>query len=130
MKTFKIAISGSRTITSKKIIDIIHKTLHRIQLEEDVEVNRFQNVHFILGGARGVDKVVEKYCVKNNITHTVFEAEWDLYGKRAGYIRNKVMADHSNYLISFWDGESRGTKAMIDLCKNTHRCFNYKKKEK
>lgn len=54
-----------------------------------------------------------------------FPADWDRYGKRGGYIRNEEMAKYSvkdnNYgmLIAFWDGESRGTKHMINLA-NKH----------
>ena len=42
---------------------------------------------------------------------------WDLYGKKAGYMRNEEMAKVADGAIIFWDGESKGTKHMIDLCK-------------
>ena len=32
-------------------------------------------------------------------------------------IRNKEMAQNADALVAFWDGESRGTKSMIDLAK-------------
>ena len=32
-------------------------------------------------------------------------------------IRNRLMAGHSDYAVGFWDGKSRGTKGMIDICK-------------
>ena len=44
----------------------------------------------------------------------VFPADWDKYGKRAGYLRNVQMAEYADALLAFWDGESRGTKNMID----------------
>lgn len=52
-----------------------------------------------------------------------FQADWDRYGKSAGYRRNAEMAKFASeegnkgVLIAFWDGESRGTKNMIDLAK-------------
>lgn len=52
-----------------------------------------------------------------------FPAKWDTYGKAAGMIRNKEMADYAikdsekAILFAFWDGESRGTKGMIDIAK-------------
>ena len=46
-----------------------------------------------------------------------FPADWERYGKAAGYIRNKEMAQNADALVAFWDGESRGTKSMIDLAK-------------
>ena len=35
------------------------------------------------------------------------------YGRCAGLIRNKEMAEVGDYIICFWDGKSRGTKSMI-----------------
>lgn len=39
--------------------------------------------------------------------------------KSAGYIRNKAMAEYAaqetGILFAFWDGQSKGTKHMIDL---------------
>lgn len=49
---------------------------------------------------------------------TLFPADWEKYDRRAGYIRNQQMADYAEALIAVWDGESRGTKHMIDCAKN------------
>jgi len=50
-------------------------------------------------------------------------ADWDKYGKSAGYKRNEEMAIYSKedngVLIAFWDEVSKGTKHMIDLA-NKH----------
>jgi len=48
-----------------------------------------------------------------------FPAEWEEYGKKAGYYRNKKMAEYATHCIAFWDGKSAGTKMMIDLA-NEH----------
>lgn len=37
--------------------------------------------------------------------------------KKAGPIRNAKMADNADALIAFWDGQSRGTKNMIETAK-------------
>lgn len=47
---------------------------------------------------------------------------WGVYGKSAGPRRNNEMAKFasesgSGTLIAFWDGESRGTKNMIDTAR-------------
>ncbi len=77
----------------------------------------FEIVH---GGARGVDFLGDKYAKKelrfklgNGIRK--FPAQWSVYGKGAGMVRNKEMAEYATHLIAFWDGKSRGTKLMIDL---------------
>lgn len=44
-----------------------------------------------------------------------YPADWDTYGKSAGYRRNEDMAKIADACIVFWDGESRGSKHMIDI---------------
>lgn len=41
-----------------------------------------------------------------------FPADWDKFGKGAGPIRNKQMADYADALLLIWDGESRGSANM------------------
>lgn len=69
----------------------------------------------VSGGARGADRLGEKYAVENDLKLRQFPAEWDTYGKSAGYRRNVQMADYAEALLAFWDGESKGTKHMIDI---------------
>jgi glycerophosphoryl diester phosphodiesterase len=47
----------------------------------------------------------------------VFPAEWDKYGKSAGYRRNEQMAQYAEVLVAFWDYNSPGTRHMINLAK-------------
>ena len=46
-----------------------------------------------------------------------FPADWDKYGKKAGYIRNKEMARAADACVVFWNGQSKGSKHMIDIAK-------------
>lgn len=69
----------------------------------------------VSGGAKGADKLGERYAEENSLTVNKFPADWDKYGKSAGYRRNAEMATHSEVLIAFWDGKSKGTSHMIDL---------------
>jgi hypothetical protein len=52
-----------------------------------------------------------------NIPCFRFPADWDRYGKAAGYIRNETMAANAEALIALWDGRSPGTKHMIDIAR-------------
>lgn len=45
----------------------------------------------------------------------MFPADWEKYGRKAGYLRNDQMARYTDVAIILWDGQSRGTKHMIDL---------------
>lgn len=66
------------------------------------------------GKAKGADTLGEVWAVQNAISVDYFDADWDELGKRAGFVRNVDMAKHSEQLIAFWDGKSKGTKHMID----------------
>ena len=44
-------------------------------------------------------------------------ADWNKYGKSAGYKRNEEMANIADAALVIWDGESRGSKHMIDIAK-------------
>jgi hypothetical protein len=74
-----------------------------------------KEVEIVSGTARGADKLGEHYASLKGYSVRQFPADWDKHGKAAGYLRNKDMADYANCLIAFWDGESKGTKHMIDL---------------
>ena len=69
----------------------------------------------ISGGARGADRLGEEYADNDGHPLEVYPADWDRYGKRAGYLRNEEMAKQADTLLAFWDGESKGTKHMIDI---------------
>ena len=67
------------------------------------------------GTARGADKMGERWANHNSIPIERYPADWDRYGRSAGYRRNVDMARNAEALIALWDGQSRGTKHMIDI---------------
>jgi len=71
----------------------------------------------VSGTARGVDTLGEIYAYENNIPLVKFPANWERFGKRAGFIRNEQMAKNADALLAIWDGNSSGTKSMIELAK-------------
>lgn len=98
-------IAGSRGITDFKLVEnIINNCIWEITT-------------VISGGARGIDKLGELWAEKNNIPCEVFPADWDTFGKKAGYLRNIEMANTADALIVIWDGLSKGTKHMLTIAK-------------
>ena len=69
----------------------------------------------ITGMARGADRLAWEIAKEWHYDLEEFPAEWDKYGKSAGYRRNVQMAERADALIAFWDGQSKGTKHMIDI---------------
>ncbi len=70
----------------------------------------------ISGGAKGADTLAEQFAREFGIPTTVIRADWDKYGKSAGFRRNEDIIRQCDRCIAFWDGESRGTKHDIALC--------------
>lgn len=71
----------------------------------------------ISGGARGIDRKAREFAQKHNILIYEILPEYDLYGRAAPLKRNDVIIRYSDMVIAFWDGKSRGTKYVIEKCK-------------
>jgi len=75
-----------------------------------------EGTNIIVGDAHGVDTRVMEMCERVGLRYTVYPAQWEVYQKSAGIKRNLEMLNTCPRLIlAFWDGESRGTKFMIDV---------------
>lgn len=78
--------------------------------------------HFISmivsGGARGADSLAEKYANENKINTDICLPDYNKYGRKAPFIRNKQIVNGSDVIIAFWDGKSKGTKHSIDYAKS------------
>ncbi len=72
------------------------------------------SIAIVCGKARGADALGELYAKERGYPIQYFPADWERYGKSAGYIRNTEMAKNADALVAFWDGSSRGTKNMIE----------------
>ncbi|ANJ64965.1 hypothetical protein REBECCA_154 [Erwinia phage Rebecca] len=68
----------------------------------------------------GPDDMAIRLCREEGFMLIGLPAKWKEQGKAAGMIRNGAMGRLCNKALVFWDGESPGTKGMIDyLKKNT-----------
>lgn len=124
---FYLLICGSRNYNNysefEKITNLVLKN------QKDVTI--------VSGGAKGADKLAERYCCIKNIKIFIFNAKWDKYGKSAGFIRNAEMIDfirekNNNGVLAFWDMESNGTKHTIESAKKNNiqiRIFDIKNKK-
>lgn len=80
-----------------------------------------EDLVILCGMARGADTLGERWAVENGHRIKYYPAEWDVYGKSAGYRRNTDMAEQADIVVAFWDGKSKGTKHMID-CAERRMC--------
>lgn len=106
----RIAIVGSRDWTNP---DIVREYISRLPIDWVV----------ISGHARGVDRYAESFARERGLLVESYPAEWERYGKKAGYIRNELLVQRCDCLLAFWDLKSRGTKHTIDLIQNTTKDY-------
>lgn len=102
----KIIIAGSRSFSDYQLLS-----------EKMDKLTAGLNVTVISGHARGADQLGEQWAKKKGIPLEIYPAEWEKYGRSAGPIRNRQMANISDALVVFWDGASQGTKNMIDVAR-------------
>ena len=73
-----------------------------------------EDAEIISGHASGADQLGERFARENGIPCRSFPANWNKYGRAAGFRRNASMvhyaaeAEHP-LLIAFWNAESHGT---------------------
>ena len=105
---YKVIIAGGREFSDYQLLkahcDII---LSKKTKESDIVI--------VSGKARGADTLGEQYAKEYGYSVEEHPADWDRFGKAAGYRRNKEMAENADACICFWDGKSKGTKHMIDI---------------
>lgn len=105
-----LIIAGTRTFNDYPLLEYeVKKFIVENKLKPPLSI--------VCGMAQGADLLGKKFGEKYKIPIIEMPANWDKYGKSAGYIRNEEMAKISQYCICFWDRKSLGTKHMIDLAK-------------
>lgn len=105
----KLIIAGSRSFTNYSQLE--YNVAQHIQVYNLLP----EQVTIISGGARGADTLGVTYARNRKMQLIIMPADWNYYGKKAGYIRNKEMAMCATHCIVFWDGISKGSKHMIDI---------------
>lgn len=105
----RLAIIGSRDFDN---YSLLHRIVNNLSFEID---------EIVSGGAKGEDSLGEKYAKENNIKTNIFYPDWDTYGKKAGFIRNKDIIDNSDFVLAFWDKRSPGTKDSLLYAKKMNK---------
>lgn len=103
----KVVIAGSRGTRDYQVVKDI------------VEESPFDITEVVSGGARGVDSLGERWAEYHDVPTTgdrfhISSEEWDEMGSKAGPLRNADMAEYADAAIAIWDGQSPGTRSMIE----------------
>ncbi len=101
----RVIIAGSRGIRDyARVCDAVRRS-------------GFPITRVVSGMAGGVDTLAVRYAREHGLPCDQFPAEWRKWGRGAGYRRNVQMARHADALIAVWDGQSPGTRHMIEVAK-------------
>lgn len=97
----RVVIAGSRSITDYSAVC------------QAIADSGFEITEVISGCANGVDSMGERWALEHDIRIARLPAEWRIYGRRAGMVRNRWMGEIGEALVAIWDNKSRGTADMI-----------------
>lgn len=108
----KVIIAGSRDIPSRKAQDAVQDCIARSGWRDLI-------TEIVHGGCRGIDRAAHDVA-EGLWPIKVFPADWNLYGRAAGPIRNGQMADYADALIAIKleGAANRGTENMIEAMRN------------
>lgn len=81
----KVIVAGSRGFNNYKLLK---ETL-------DSLINQYADISIVSGTARGADMMGERYANENGLQIHRFKPDWSI-GKKAGYLRNKDMAEFAD----------------------------------
>jgi hypothetical protein len=106
-----LAIVGSRGFTNYKLLC---RTVNEIRMKLNITC-------IVSGGAKGADKLGEKYAKEHGIKMVTMSPDWKLHKKKAGIIRNQDIVNAADYVLCFWDSQSPGTRNTIERTRKTNK---------
>lgn len=118
-ETFYMLVAGSRGYSNYdemcNVLDFLLKN----------QVAQHRKIVIVSGGANGADKLAERYAEERGYAKHIMPADWDRYGKSAGYRRNNDMhlfisapSDRKRGCVCFWDMQSKGTQHNFKLAED------------
>lgn len=102
-----LAVVGSRGLSVS--VEMVLAELQAVK----VDIDSIDTV--ISGGAVGVDSVADELADRVGAAVRIHVPDYDRHGHRAPFIRNKDIVKQADFVLAFWDGESRGTAHALRL---------------
>ena len=79
---------------------------------------KIPNIKLIIsGGAPGTDTLAKQFAIQTKIEFLEFPPDYKKYGDKAKHIRDKLIVEECDELITFWDGKCEGTKYTMNYAK-------------
>lgn len=122
MNKYRVAIVGGRDFTDYRMLEhYVTNSLRDKTITHEIVI--------VCGLAKGADLLGKQYALERGYAVEEYPANWNdlsvepcaikkgrygYYNALAGHNRNQTMREVSDAVIAFWDGQSKGTKEMID----------------
>lgn len=104
----RVLITGSRTWTDTTAVIRAIKDAAR--------GHRYADVVVVHGDANGADRVAGATAKALNMQVEVHPADWERYGKRAGFLRNDAMVNQgADVCLAFIKDASKGATMCADI---------------
>ncbi len=105
-----IAVIGSRNFDDYEFVENIVSAV----IADLAEQTNSEVITIVSGGAKGTDLLAERFAKQHSFPMLIFRPDYKSFGKAAPIRRNREILEHSDYVIAFWDGASKGTRYMIE----------------
>lgn len=110
MRDARILITGSRTWTDVETIE------RDLGILASGFLGMGKRPVLVAGGAKGADTIAENFFRRRGWAIEIHNAQWEQYGKRAGYIRNAKMVElGADICLAFIRDKSKGATMCANL---------------
>lgn len=112
----RVLVTGSRELRDPTVVEeLLNNCLAQAELIGE-------NLIVVHGDAsRGADRFARDWCVISGVKQEKYPAQWDLFGKSAGFRRNQEMVDTNPVMcLAFPRGEAHGTLHCATAAKKAH----------
>lgn len=117
----RILISGSRDWDDNVFIEraIISAMNLLFPSASPFDCGHWDDVTVVHGDCpTGADSIANSFCIRNSVPVERHPADWEQFGKRAGYLRNQEMVDAgADIVLVFNKNSSRGASMTAKLAR-------------
>lgn len=129
----KVAIVGSRDFDWDEVDIEYHKSKKRVDISNNKhtlgmrrmihDLTKAMKVTDIMvsGGAPGADTHGEEGAADNHRSRLIHEADWEVYGKAAGHIRNALIVKDADILFAFYTQRGDSSSGTFNCVKQAMR---------